>query len=537
MLVEAVPGSGKTRVIVARCAALLNEGVSANEILVLTFSRKAAEALSGRLRAEIGHSVKPEIRTFHGFAARLLADAGDAGRSRRLLSEPAERALFENVVATTSLGSLPPGVANSRLFRDMAATRLDEIRRSPEDAIARLRERATARLADLVALDAEQKRLRDRLGVADFDDLVARAVRLAQTPGSAVATVLRTRYKHVLVDEFQDTDPLQLALLEHVTAEIFAVGDEAQAIYGFRGAARHAMKTAEARLAMQLLPLDESFRCPATICELARSVWPFALALTSRTSERGDVAYRRAASPHDEASFIAREIATAIADGIPDHEIAVLLRSAEPIATYLQSELGKCGIAATRQGGEKLLDDLAVDAICAALCALAGPDDPGVWVRLFAHPAFGLDPLASRLSISARPPRSVQDACTLLDGNPSSGQHPGARLASALRSAEQLWLKNEPLRAARSFAADSNILAYILSGDEDRARLSASRIATFLDGLGDVNDVRTKLGMDTSSSAVFAAFQSNSESWQAGGEYLDRASGVSILTVHAAKGL
>jgi DNA helicase-2/ATP-dependent DNA helicase PcrA len=537
MLVEAVPGSGKTRVIVARCAALLDEGIAANEILVLTFSRKAVGELSARLHAEIGNSDKPEIRTFHGFAARLLADAGDAGRSRRLLSEPAERALFENVVATTPLHSLPPGVADSRLFREMAATRVDEVRRSPEDAVVRLRERATPRLADLIALDGAQKRLRERLGVADFDDLVARAVRLAATPDSAVAAALHTRYKHVLVDEFQDTDPLQLALLEHFTAEIFAVGDEAQAIYGFRGAARDAMKTARARLSMQLLPLDESFRCPTKICELARSVWPSAIPLTSAVVERGDIVYRRAASPHDEASYIAQDISTAIASGIAENHIAVLLRSAEPMATYLQTALRDRGIAVTRRGGEKLVDDLAVDAICAALCAFAQPDDPKVWARLFSHPVFGLDALRVRLALATRPPSTVADACALLDAIASSADGAEARLALGIRSAEEYWQKNELVRAARSFAAESNVLGYVISGDEDRARLSASRIKAFFDGLGDVYDVRAKLGIENTSAIAFQAFQSNSETWQAGGESLDQTSGVAILTVHAAKGL
>jgi superfamily I DNA/RNA helicase len=537
MLVEAVPGSGKTRVIVARCAALIRNGIPAHEILVLTFSRKAVGELRARLGGGVADDARPEIRTFHGFAARLLADAGEAGRSRRLLSEPAERSLFENVVSTTALASLPAGVADSRLFRDTAATRVDEIRRAPADAIARLSARATPRIADLVALDAEQKRLRDRLGVADFDDLVARAVRLAGTPGSALATALRTRYKHVLVDEFQDTDPLQLALLEHVKAEIFAVGDEAQAIYGFRGAARDAMNKAQIQLRMELLPLDESFRCPAAICELARSVWPEKIALASRTAVTGDISFRRAASPHDEASYIAHEIASAIASGTPENKIAVLLRAAEPMATLLRTELRERGIAATRQGGEKLLDDPAVDAICTALRALASPDDANVWVRLFSHPAFGLDALAVRLALGNRPPHSVEHACALLEGLSSAPDNAGATVAAALRTALEHWKRDEPVTAARSFTADSNILGFVISGDEDRARLSATRIKTFLEGLGDVHDVRAKLGIATSSASVFEAFASNAAQWRAGGEFLDEGSGVAILTVHAAKGL
>src|SRR5450631_97131 len=129
LLLEAVPGSGKTRVIVARCAALLAEGVPAAAILVLTFSRRAVSELRTRLSRVAVNEGLPDIRTFHGFSARLLAETGNAGHWRRLLSEPAERALFENVVSATPLRSVPAGAGRSPLFRDAASARIDELRR------------------------------------------------------------------------------------------------------------------------------------------------------------------------------------------------------------------------------------------------------------------------------------------------------------------------------------------------------------------------------------------------------------------------
>ncbi len=536
VLVDAAPGSGKTRVIVARCAALLAQGVSPRAILVLTFSRKSVDELAARLRKEIGDATRLEVRTFHGFAARLLAGTGDAGRSRRLLKEPAERALFEHVVTSTDLRSLPPGVAGSRVFREAAATRVAELRRAPDAAIAILRDRATPRLADLLALASAQNDLRERLGVADFDELIARAVRLGGTPGHAVAEALETRYEHVLVDEFQDTDPLQLALLARFHAEIFAVGDDAQAIYGFRGAARDAMARARDRLDMDRLVLDESFRCPRSICEVARSAWPGGTKLTSQI-EHDEIGYRRAATVHDEAVLIADEIAEALAAGVAAHEIAVLLRGAEPMATLLRSELGKRGIPMSRQGGERLIDDLAVDAIVAALRALRTPEDPTVWTRLFAHPAFALDRLALRFALHDTPVRDVRDACALLERLDTPSTHAGARIAAALRSAHEHWERNEPVRAARAFAADSDLLAFVIDGDEDEARSSAARLLAFIDGIGDVRDVRAKLGLDITSTAVFDAFVANGDSWRVEGSSGTSAIGVSILTIHAAKGL
>ena len=537
LLLEAVPGSGKTRVIVERCSSLLADGVAASKILLLTFSRRAVAELHARLSLALENEVLPDIRTFHGFAARLLADAGKGGGSRRLLSEPAERALLENVVTTTALKSLPPAIANSPLFRDAASVCVDEIRRSPAEALARLRERATPRVADLLALDAGQKALRDRLGVADYDDLVAQAVALASTPVSAVANALRGRYRHVLVDEFQDTDPLQLALLEQLGAEIFAVGDAAQAIYGFRGAARNALARAETTLAMTTLPLDESFRCPANVCALASSVLPSSLPLHSRVGETGEIAFRRAASPQDEAAFLADSIAESIDEGTPECEIAVLVRSAEPMARLVERELRLRGISVARHGGENVLDDLAVDVMCAALKAFSQPADSERWGQLLGHPALGIAPLSLRLALDAAPPRSVEDACKLAERLDTHARVSGERLATSLRSAYAYWEVGEPVRAARSFAAEADILGFVIAGNENDAQRSGGCIASFLEALGDVRDVRARLALDTSSSAVFAAFLACSESWPVGAETVEDEPGVRILTIHAAKGL
>jgi len=531
-----VPGSGKTRVIVARCESLLADGVAASKILLLTFSRRAVGELRARLARVLGNETLPDVRTFHGFAARLLADAGAAGRSRRLLSEPAERAVFENVVTTTTLASLPPSVSRSALFLDAAAVYVDEIRRSPSDALARLRQLATPRLTDLLALNDAQKRCRDRLGVADYDDLVARAVALAAEPG-AIANTLRGRYQHVLVDEFQDTDPLQLALLEQFGAQIFAVGDGGQAIYGFRGAARDALARAQVSLGMAVLSLDESFRCPANICDLACSVRPSSAPLRSRLADGGEIAFRRASSRQDEAEFVARAIAEAIDDGIPEREIAVLVRSAEPTARLIESELRARGIAVARQGGENVLDDLAVDAICAALKAFSQPAETERWEQLLAHPVFGIAPLPIRLALAAASPRSVDDVCELAERVDAGSRISGRQLGTALRSASAHWDANDPVRAARSFAAEADALGFVIAGDEPSAQRSAGRIVHFLDALGDVRDVRARLGLDASSSAVFSALLAGGDSWRAGGQAVDEESGVRILTVHAAKGL
>lgn len=538
LLVEAVPGSGKTRVIVARCSSLIAQGVPFSSILLLTFSGRAAGEIRSRLELVLERQVIPDIRTFHGFAARLLADAGNAGRARRLLSEPAERALFAYVANSVDLPSFPRGIGRSASFCDIASARVDEIRRSSPEAIARLLARATPRLRDLLALERSQADLRNRHNFADYDDLVAQAVKLASTPGSAVSAALKTRYRHVLVDEFQDTDPLQLALLEQFgAAEIFAVGDKLQAIYGFRGAARNALGHAKAALAMETLPLDESFRCPTDICKLAGSVWPSEPALHSQLREPGNIEFRRTASPQDEAAFLGERIASEIAAGTAENAIAVLVRTTDPTLRLVEDDLRSRGIAVARQGGEHVLDDLAVDAICAALKALARPNASEGWEQLFTHPAFGIPVLALRRSLNVAPPMSLEDACAIGRQTGSDGRVSGTRFAAALQSAHAHWDAHEPVKAARCFAAETNLLGFVTAGSEDDARRSSSNILSFLEGLGDVRDLHRDLGLETSSSAILTAFLSSSEKWRTEGASLADEPGVRLLTVHAAKGL
>ena len=158
-------------------------------------------------------------------------------------------------------------------------------------------------------------------------------------------------------------------------------------------------------------------------------------------------------------------------------------------------------------------------------------------MRLLGHPAFDIAPLELRLALTANPPRGVEDACALLGRLRAPSRVSKELLAAALLAARLQWDAADPVRAARAFAWEADILGFAISGDERDARRSGARIVNLLDALDDVRDVRAKLGLDTSSAAVFSAFCASSEAWRAGGEAVDDEPGVRILTVHAAKGL
>ncbi|MGZ5230025.1 MAG: ATP-dependent helicase, partial [Burkholderiales bacterium] len=540
ILLQAAPGSGKTRVIIARCISLLDDGADPSKLLLLTFSRRAVGELRDRLKGALGvASALPDVRTFHGFASRLLSVEGPTFRNRRLLSEPANKTLFAEAVARTALRAFPSGVAQSQAFLREAGTRVDELRRAGDAAIAEIEAGASPRLQDLIAIHRSVQTLRDELRVADYNDLVGRALALAGDPSSSVHRWLNGRYEHLLVDEFQDTDPLQLALLQYVGGQIFAVGDSAQAIYGFRGAARDALERAESVLQMRSFSLGQSFRCPQAVCALASATPNLSRAMTleSRSDMPGNITVRRAATTLDEAALVANEVRQARDAGVEPGEIAVLLRASEPLAPLIAQELQRRGIPTAQLGGDALVNDDAVSVVLSALRVFANPSNAAAWANLLVHPALCFPPLTIRLAFDPARIDSVETGVAAIESARVDGRIQATTLIAALREAYQHWRNDEPVRAARTFARRANILGYVVRCGEDQARISGGRIRRFLDALYDLRDVRHRLGSSVRSAAVFDDFLTQAAHWNEPSDPSRETNAVRILTIHAAKGL
>lgn len=208
-LVEAGPGSGKTLTLVYRVAYMLQAlGVSPQEVVLITFTRKAAEEMRSRLRVLVGDQAdEVEVGTFHAYGLRLLQRAGV---ERTLVDEAETLRLYEE---TAKELDLPPSPQD--LPRIVA-----EIQR-----LKGLNRPLPGRLGLLESAYQELKRVR---GLMDYEDLI--------TLPSEVPDVLAYARPHAVVDEFQDVNWGQLHLLKTLAATVYAVGDPKQAIYGWRGA-------------------------------------------------------------------------------------------------------------------------------------------------------------------------------------------------------------------------------------------------------------------------------------------------------------
>ncbi len=251
-LIVAGPGAGKTRVLVARYARLLEEGIPPRQILALTFANKAAGEMRERLTSLVDeeHQASVEVVTFHAFGLQLLQQYGERIGLKlplRLITPIDALLLFRRRAARMALGVLDDlnhALENLRKLLE-AVARAKEENASPERWAELAQSWAEANpesepppwASDGLAFYREYQKTLRRHGLLDYADLQMEALRLFSIP--EVAAEIRERYRFVLVDEFQDINFVSGQLvraLDGGRGVVWAVGDPRQSIYGFRGA-------------------------------------------------------------------------------------------------------------------------------------------------------------------------------------------------------------------------------------------------------------------------------------------------------------
>ncbi len=416
LVVVAGPGTGKTRVITRRVAWLIaTKRARPAEILALTFTEKAAAELQGRVDELVPYGYADvTTQTFHAFGDRLVRDhAFELGLppEPRLLSRPAaagfiRERLFElGLDGDRRLGD--PGRAAVGLAE--AFGRAKQAGVSPEGYEAqalRLLDATGQPGASLAegpsaALEAAERhvalaraygvyqRLLAAAGCIDFGDQVGLAVRLLEDHPE-VRRALRERYRFVLVDEFQDTDPAQLRLLRALVGprgNLTVVGDDDQAIYGFRGAVDGAAGAARRVWpAATTITLRRNYRSRRPILAAAARLIagndPSEPADPADGPRRPLVAHRRArprpvicegfATVEAEAAWVAETLAARATAGLPLRQMAVLVRSNRDALPFLQA-LDGAGLATRSSGGSGLLGRAECRELLAFLRATADP--------------------------------------------------------------------------------------------------------------------------------------------------------------------
>jgi superfamily I DNA/RNA helicase len=404
LLVEAGPGTGKTRTLVGRILYLLDQGVAPSSILALTFSNKAAEEMRTRV-AGMAPEQAPHIwmGTFHAFGLELLRKYGTR------IGLPAKPRMLDPVDALFALENALPELRLDHymnLYEPTIYLRdiLGAISRAKDELVGaeRYRELAQAML-DAAGSDEEIEKAEKALevarvyefyqaylqkeGLVDFGDLIFRAVMLLREHPDVRARV-RNAYSHILVDEYQDVNRASGLLLRELAGSgegLWAVGDARQAIYRFRGAAPSNMDLFTSDFpGANVLPLEVNYRSQspivATFSELAPRMRSargavFTSWQTYRPHSGGRVLMEIATSEQAEAQGLAEEIERERAAGIPYREQAILSRSHTTLER-LSVELERRGIPVLYLGDlferPEIRDLLA---LLQLVCAYSGSSD------------------------------------------------------------------------------------------------------------------------------------------------------------------
>jgi len=528
-LILAGAGSGKTRVLTTRIAWLIQTGnVSPNGVLAVTFTNKAAREMLTRISAMLPISTRGMwVGTFHGLCNRLLrAHYRDAGLPQlfQILDSQDQHAAVKRVLKTLSVDEERFPARDAQYFINAAK---EEGRRARDLEIG---DEITRRYAEIYAAYDEQCQ---REGVVDFAELLLRSFELLSR-NEILREHYQSRFRHILVDEFQDTNRLQyrwLKLLAGPKNLMFAVGDDDQSIYRFRGAHVGNMAEFERDFRVEnVIRLEQNYRSHGLILAAANALIAhnrkrLGKNLWTSAGHGEPVRIYEAQSDGYEASWLAEEVQALKRAGLRLADIGVLYRS-NAQSRIIEHALFSNGIPYRVYGGLRFFERTEIKHALAYLRLAANPDDDGAFLRVANFPARG---------IGARSLEALQDAAKA--GNASlykaasglSGKS-AAAVAAFLRLVESLRAETQGLPLAETVEVmleKSGLVAYYKAERDGADRVEnlnelVNAAAAFMNE-GEEHDLPAFL--------AHAALESGENQAAEGTDALQ------LMTVHSAKGL
>ena len=545
LLVLAAAGSGKTRVLAHRIAYLIGvKGVDPRQVLAVTFTNKAAGEMARRVEALLAPAGlrAPMVCTFHAACVRILR------QHLRHLGYPSHFTIYDEDDRQVLVKECMRGES----LDDRALTPAAVVHRisaaknqmlTPEDLEKTARGPREERLA------AVYRRYEERLraaGGVDFDDLLLLTVRLLSEVPEVLAWY-RGRWRYVLVDEYQDTNRAQYQIIRLLTGEhrnVCCIGDGDQSIYKWRGADVQNILDFESDYpGTRVVRLEQNYRSTKRILAAAAAVIVNNTIRQDKTlwteNEDGEPpALYRAWDEHEEANFVAQRILALRGEGLGWSDVAVFYRT-NAQSRVLEDSLRRAGIPYVIVGGVRFYERKEIKDTLAYLRLIVNPSDDVAFVRAVQEPGRGvgratvlrLQEMATRearslLAQAAFPPPDVS-------GKPRRGLEGFAALVGRLRE-EQAGRAlpafidhvlsasgyRDALRQERSSEAEARLenLDELIAAAEDfelvyvarEGTLPAETLAAFLDQIALVSDID---------------------------ELPEGARGVTLMTLHAAKGL
>jgi len=440
VLILAGAGSGKTRVLTTRIAWLIQTGqIGPQSLLAVTFTNKAAREMLTRISAMLPIDTRGMwVGTFHGLCNRMLrAHHRDAGlpQAFQILDSQDQLALVKRLLKGLGVDDekLPP--------RDLQYFINGNKEQGKRAAQVEAFDEHTRQLTELYA---EYDRQCNREGVVDFAELLLRSFELLSR-NEVLRAHYQRRFSHILVDEFQDTNRLQyrwLKLLAGGANAIFAVGDDDQSIYAFRGASAQNMFEFERDFARgAVIKLEQNYRSHANILDAANALirhnrQRLGKDLWTAEGKGEPLRLYEAATDLEEASYILDEVRQLRSEGVRLSQIALLYRS-NAQSRVLEHALFNAALPYRVYGGLRFFERQEIKHALAYLRLVANPDDDGALLRVINLPARGVGARTlEQLQESARM-RGIslwQAACsTPLGGKAGAGVAGFVQLVEALQ--------------------------------------------------------------------------------------------------------
>jgi len=395
LLILAGAGSGKTRVLTHRIAYLERTGMArANEILAITFTNKAAQEMRERVELLLGRRTRAMwVLTFHAACARMLrAEAARLGYTRQftIYDQSDARRLVKRCLDEL-------GIDTKRMTPGAVHHQISDAKNKLRDAEAY--KQLVGSYFEQTVADAFELYQRElhRMNAMDFDDLLVNAVNVLQL-FQEVRDRYSTTFRHVLVDEYQDTNAVQYRWLQLLTSEhrnLAVVGDDAQSIYGFRGAdISNILDFEDDYIDAHVIKLEQNYRSTQTILSAANAVIANNRAQKAKSlwTDQGDgdtITIRELDDEHAEGRYVVGEIERLVDEGASRAEIAVFYRT-NAQSRVIEDTLVRRDIGYQVIGGTKFYERAEIKDAIAYLTVLGNPQDVVSFQRIVNSPRRGI---------------------------------------------------------------------------------------------------------------------------------------------------
>ena len=540
-LVLAGAGSGKTRVLVHRIAWLIQlENASPHSILSVTFTNKAAAEMRARIEQMLGHNPAGMwVGTFHGLAHRLLrAHWQEAGLSEsfQILDSDDQQRLIKRVIRELGLDEQRWPPRQSQWF--INGQKDEGIR--PQN----IQPGGDLFLATQLSIYQAYEAACARAGVIDFAELLLRALDLWRDKPGLLEHYQR-RFRHILVDEFQDTNAVQYAWLRMLAKggeSLMVVGDDDQSIYGWRGAKIENIQQFGTDFAdSEIIRLEQNYRSTAGILKAANALIANNQGRLGKElwTEDGDgepISLYAAFNEHDEARYVVESIEDALRkDGLKRSEIAILYRS-NAQSRVLEEALLREKIPYRIYGGQRFFERLEIKNAMAYLRLLDGRGNDAALERVINVPARGIgETTVEAIRAFAREQDlSMWEAIRLMVANKALPGRASGALAGFIELIDNLAAKvlSMPLHLmAQTVIEQSGLITY---HKEEKGEKGQARVEN-LEEL--VSAARTFENDEDDELSPLQAFLSHASLEAGDTQAAENEDSIQLMTLHSAKGL